>query len=57
MTLKFRPDGRQFLYTEEDIGKLVIGLYIPILEAAGHLRAHFKFTAPDAATALQRVTV
>ena len=30
LTLKFRPDGRQFLYTEEDIGQLVIGVYIPI---------------------------
>ena len=30
LTLKFRPNGRQFLYTEEDIGRLVIGVYMPI---------------------------
>ena len=30
LTVKFRPNGRQFLYTEEDIGRLVIGVYMPI---------------------------
>ena len=30
LTLKFGPNGRQFLYTEEDIGQRVIGVYNPI---------------------------